>query len=70
MILYFPVQNYFSTKYNTKKKKKTTPKNFRKFRPPLRGGEIRSWFRKNSKLFLQITIGEIKKAPQAKIFVI
>ena len=43
--------------------KKLHQKNAENSSPPPR-------FRKSSKLFLQITIGEMKKAPQAKIFVI
>ena len=58
----------FQHQIQHKNKIKTTPQNCRKFLPPT-GGEIRPWFRKNSKLFLQITMGEMKKAPQAKIFV-
>ena len=69
MILYFPVQNYFSTKYNTKMKKKYTQQ-LQKIPPPTGGGDIWPRFGKNSKLFLQITMGEMKKAPQVKVFVI
>ena len=36
--------------------------------PPPTGGEIRPWFRKNSKLFLHITIGEIKKGAAGENF--
>ena len=32
------------------------------------GGEIRPWFRKKSKLFLHITIGEIKKSAAGENF--
>ena len=50
--------------------KKITPKKLQKIPPP-RGRGICPRFRKNfEKLFLQITMGEIKKAPQTKFFVV
>ena len=39
-----------------------------KIPPPTGGGEIRPWFRKNSKLLLHITIGEIKKSAAGENF--
>ena len=66
--LIFSSSNYFSTKYSTNMKK-TTPKNCRKFLPPLGGGDL-TLVSKNLSYFLQITTGEMNKAPQAKTFVI
>ena len=37
--------------------------------PPPTGGAFDLGLEKNSKLFLQITMGEMKKAPQKKVFV-
>ena len=50
--------------------KKLHPKIAENSSPHRGGGRFDLGFEKNSKLFLQITIGEMKKAPQAKIFVI
>ena len=66
---YFPVQSYFSTKFSTKMQKNYTQKIAENSSPT--GGGIWPRFRKNfEKLFLQITMGEIKKAPQTKFFVV